>query len=250
MVILQERDDARRERAVAHDRVARVLDDHNLDVRHRRGAERVRQRRPQSVQESHERGMVEIDGPELLLRLVQGRRQDEVEDTPLLVAKERAQRQRDVSEIAVQPPNDLGEVAVLEGAAALRDEPLVRRHQRPRLPGITTLFDRLIHRLPFEIPRRDFPRRAAGFEPVDDLPPVVPTETDADLSQENPPAPPPPLPFPRDPAIQHPDANRKTATLPAPPPNHGEMPRVTSRLSNASADARYMDNAAETAGTH
>src|SRR5690606_23259946 len=63
----------------------------------------------------------------------------------------------------------------------LADEPVVGCDQGTRFFRVATLLDRSIHRLPFEIPRRDFPRGTAGFEPLDDLSPVVPGEADADF---------------------------------------------------------------------
>src|SRR5690606_23962449 len=48
----------------------------------------------------------------------------------------------------------------------LADEPVVGCDQGTRFFRVATLLDRSIHRLPFEIPRRDFPRGTAGFAPL------------------------------------------------------------------------------------
>lgn len=56
----------------------------------------------------------------------------------------------------------------------LTDETVAGSDQGPRFFGVATLLDDLIDLLPLQIPRRDFPLRAAGFESLDDLAPVVP----------------------------------------------------------------------------
>ena len=65
------------------------------------------------------------DVAELVLHLVQRRGEDVVEDAALLVAEERLERVGDVAEVAVEQPDGLRQVAVLEGGAGLGDQGLI-----------------------------------------------------------------------------------------------------------------------------
>src|SRR5215218_11383672 len=65
------------------------------------------------------------DVAELVLHLIQRRGQDVIEDAALLVPEERLERVGYVSEVAVEHPHGLWQVAVLEGLAGLGDQSLI-----------------------------------------------------------------------------------------------------------------------------
>ena len=71
------------------------------------GGERSGERRAEAAQEAHQRRVMREDVAELVLHLVQGRGQDEVEDAALLVPEERLQGVGDAAEIAVEQPDDV-----------------------------------------------------------------------------------------------------------------------------------------------
>ena len=89
------------------------------------GGEGLGQRVAEAAQKAHQGRVLLEDVVKLAFHFAQRGGEDQVEDPALVVAEKRLQRVGNVNEVAVQLPDDVRQVALLEGGASPGDEALV-----------------------------------------------------------------------------------------------------------------------------